>query len=94
MRHIPRKRFGQNFLVDPQIVTAIVRAIRPSRDDLLVEIGPGLGVLTRPSLQSLSHLHVVEIDRDLVERLREEFSREKLTVHSADALEFDFSAPG
>ena len=94
MRHIPRQRFGQNFLVDPQIVTAIVRAIHPSRDDLLVEIGPGLGALTRPLLKSLSHLHMVEIDRDLVERLREEFSREKLTVHSADALEFDFSILG
>jgi 16S rRNA (adenine1518-N6/adenine1519-N6)-dimethyltransferase len=94
MRHIPRKRFGQNFLVDPQIVADIVRAIHPSRDDLLVEIGPGLGALTRPLLQSLNHLHVVEIDRDLAERLREEFSREKLTVHSADALAFDFSTLG
>jgi 16S rRNA (adenine1518-N6/adenine1519-N6)-dimethyltransferase len=94
MRHIPRKRFGQNFLVDPQIVADIVRAIHPSRDDLLVEIGPGLGALTRPLLQSLNHLHVVELDRDLAERLREEFSREKLTVHSADALAFDFSTLG
>ena len=94
MRHIPRKRFGQNFLVDPQIVADIIRAIHPSRGDLLVEIGPGLGALTRPLLQSLNHLHVVELDRDLAERLREELSREKLTVHSADALAFDFSTLG
>lgn len=92
--HIPRKRFGQNFLVDSQIVTDIVRAIHPSKDDLLVEIGPGLGALTRPLLQSLKHLHVVEIDRDIVERLRREFSEKKLTVYSADALEFDFAALG
>ena len=94
MRHVPRKRFGQNFLVDPQIVTDIVRAIHPSKDDLLVEIGPGLGALTRPLLQSLNHLHVVEIDRDIIERLRQEFSKEKLTLHSGDALEFDFSTLG
>ncbi len=94
MRHIPRKRFGQNFLVDPQIVTDIVRAIHPSSDDFLVEIGPGLGALTRPLLQSLDHLHVVEIDRDIIERLRGEFTQEKLTLHSGDALEFDFSSLG
>ena len=84
--HIPRKRFGQNFLVDSQIVMDIVRAIHPSRADLLVEIGPGLGALTRPLLQSLDHLQVVEIDRDIVERLRREFSEKKLTVYSAEAL--------
>jgi len=94
MRHNPRKRFGQNFLVDPQTVTDIVGAIHPGRDDLLVEIGPGLGALTRPLLQSLNHLHVVEIDRDIVERLHQEFLQNSLTVHSADALGFDFSAFG
>ena len=94
MHHIARKRFGQNFLVDSQIVMEIVRAIRPEKDDLLVEIGPGLGALTRPLLRSLNHLHVVEIDRDIVERLRGEFSEKNLTVHSADALEFDFSMLG
>jgi 16S rRNA (adenine1518-N6/adenine1519-N6)-dimethyltransferase len=90
MRHIPRKRFGQNFLVDPQIVADIVHAIQPNKDDLLVEIGPGLGALTRPLLQLLNHLHVVEIDRDIVERLRREFSEKKLSIYSTDALEFDF----
>ncbi|MGH8684175.1 MAG: ribosomal RNA small subunit methyltransferase A, partial [Nitrosospira sp.] len=94
MHHIARKRFGQNFLVDSQIVMEIVRAIRPEKDDLLVEIGPGLGALTRPLLRSLNHLHVVEIDRDIVERLHREFSGKNLTVHSADALEFDFSMLG
>src|SRR5690242_17979865 len=94
MRHIPRKRFGQNFLVDPRITEDILRAIHPSRDDLMVEIGPGLGALTRPLLRSLNHLHVVEIDRDLVERLRGEFPEEKLTVYPVDALAFDFSVLG
>ncbi|SEL19454.1 16S rRNA (adenine(1518)-N(6)/adenine(1519)-N(6))-dimethyltransferase RsmA [Nitrosovibrio tenuis] len=94
MRHVPRKRFGQNFLVDPQIVTDIVRAIHPSKDDLLVEIGPGLGALTRPLLQFLRCLHVVEIDRDIVERLRGAFSQDTLVIYTGDALEFDFSTLG
>ena len=94
MRHIPRKRFGQNFLVDSQIIANIIYAIGPSREDLLVEIGPGLGALTRPLLQSLRHLHVVEIDRDIVERLRREFSEKNLTIHTGDALEFDFATFG
>ncbi|MGH8763267.1 MAG: 16S rRNA (adenine(1518)-N(6)/adenine(1519)-N(6))-dimethyltransferase RsmA [Nitrosospira sp.] len=94
MHHIARKRFGQNFLVDPQVVMEIVRAIHPEKDDLLVEIGPGRGALTRPLLRSLNHLHVVEIDRDIVESLRREFSEKNLTVYSADALEFDFPILG
>ncbi|SDH79737.1 16S rRNA (adenine(1518)-N(6)/adenine(1519)-N(6))-dimethyltransferase RsmA [Nitrosomonas sp. Nm132] len=94
MKHIPRKRFGQNFLVDFQIIAEIIQAIRPSRGDRLVEIGPGLGALTRPLLQMLDHLEVIEVDRDIVERLRREFTEDELTIHSADALKFDFSQLG
>lgn len=94
MRHIPRKRFGQNFLIDERIVADIVRAVHPQRDDLVVEIGPGLAALTRPLLQSLDYLHVVEIDRDIVERLRRELPESNLGIHTGDALEFDFSALG
>lgn len=94
MQHIPRKRFGQNFLVDSQTVADIIHALHPRREDVMVEIGPGLGALTRPLLQSLEHLHVVEIDRDIVKRLRDEFSAKRLTVHEGDALEFDFSSLG
>lgn len=93
-RHIPRKRFGQNFLTDERVVADIVRAVHPRKDELLVEIGPGLGALTRPLLQSLSHLHVVEIDRDIVERLRREIPEANLAIHAGDALEFDFSVLG
>ena len=60
----------------------------------MVEIGPGLGALTRPLLQSLEHLHVVEIDRDIVKRLGDEFSAKKLTIHEGDVLKFDFSSLG
>lgn len=94
MRHIPRKRFGQNFLVDSQVVANIIQAIRPQENDRLVEIGPGLGALTFPLLQLLDHLYVVEFDRDLVEQLTQKTPKDKLTIFSADALKFDFSALG
>ncbi len=94
MRHIPRKRFSQNFLIDSHVVHNIVRAILPFENDLLVEIGPGLGALTQPLLRSLNHLHVIEIDRDIVTRLQQENSEKKLTVHLSDALKFDFFTLG
>jgi 16S rRNA (adenine1518-N6/adenine1519-N6)-dimethyltransferase len=58
----------------------------------MVEIGPGEGALTRLLLAKLRHLSAIEIDRDLVARLAEEFPPERLTLHCADALEFDFTA--
>lgn len=92
--HVARKRFGQNFLVSAGIVAKVVEAIRPQPGDLLVEIGPGLGALTEPLLARLDHLHVVEIDRDLIARLRQRFTPDRLTVHEGDALQFDFAALG
>ncbi|HCA26181.1 MAG TPA: 16S rRNA (adenine(1518)-N(6)/adenine(1519)-N(6))-dimethyltransferase [Betaproteobacteria bacterium] len=94
MNHIPRKRFGQHFLTDPGIIDAIVRAIAPAADDAMVEIGPGLGALTRPLLQTLDHLHAVELDRDIITRLQQRFPPERLTIHSGDALTFDFTSLG
>ena len=88
--HVARKRFGQNFLVDQQLIADIVHLLAVQRDDLLVEIGPGLGALTGPLLRRLDHLHVVEIDRDIVARLRQAYAPEKLTVHAGDALVFAF----
>jgi 16S rRNA (adenine1518-N6/adenine1519-N6)-dimethyltransferase len=92
--HRPRRRFGQNFLVDPSSIQEIIEAIDPQPADRVVEIGPGLGALTRPLSERLDHLHVIEIDRDLARRLRAEFSEQKLTVHEQDALHFDFAALG
>lgn len=94
MKHIPRKRFGQHFLVDEGIIHAIVNAINPRADDLLVEIGPGLGALTRPLLERMPHLHVVELDRDIIARLKKQYSPERLGIHEGDALKFDFSSLG
>jgi 16S rRNA (adenine1518-N6/adenine1519-N6)-dimethyltransferase len=92
--HTPRRRFGQNFLVDRAYIARIVEAIDPHRADRVVEIGPGLGALTGPLLERLAVLHVVEIDRDIVARLSSEFSSDRLVIHAGDALDFDFGALG
>ncbi len=91
MQHIPRKRFGQHFLIDRGIIQALINAIRPGHDDVLVEIGPGLGALTKPLLASVPHLEVIEIDRDLAEHWRRSPQSGQLTVHEQDVLRFDFS---
>src|SRR5438552_2170211 len=74
--HPPRKRFGQHFLVDRRYVERILDALDPRPDDRIVEIGPGLGALTRPMLDRVSRLTVIEIDRDLAARLAAEFPPE------------------
>ena len=97
-RHQARKRFGQHFLTDTHYIQQLVRSIAPARDDLMVEIGPGQGALTRPLLDAVDHLHAVELDRDLIDLLGRQISAQRLTVHAADALRFDFTrisdAPG
>ncbi|MDD2699907.1 MAG: 16S rRNA (adenine(1518)-N(6)/adenine(1519)-N(6))-dimethyltransferase RsmA [Sideroxydans sp.] len=92
--HKAKKQFGQNFLVDQNIIADIVRAIRPAADDNMVEIGPGLGALTRPLLQHLNKLHVVEIDRDIIARLKTDYPQDKIVIHEGDALKFDFATLG
>lgn len=94
MQHRPRKRFGQHFLVDNEVISEIISAINPQRADRIVEIGPGLGALTRPLAERLDHVDVVEVDRDLARQLREGFPCRSLTVHERDALKFDFSSLG
>lgn len=92
MKHIPKKRFGQNFLTDDNVLHEIIRAIAPAPDDLMVEIGPGQGAMTRLLLQTLRQLQVVELDRDLVALLGRSFSADQLLIHSGDALQFDFGS--
>ena len=89
--HKAKKSFGQNFLVDQTIIADIVRCIRPEADDNMVEIGPGLGALTRPLLQHLHTLHVVEIDRDIIARLKTDYPQDTIVIHEGDALKFDFA---
>jgi 16S rRNA (adenine1518-N6/adenine1519-N6)-dimethyltransferase len=92
MKHVARKRFGQNFLTDKLVLSSIIEAIDPRRGEAMVEIGPGLAAMTALLIKQLDHMHVVELDRDLVARLEKAYPPEKLTVHSADALKFDFSS--
>ncbi|MDE2401287.1 MAG: 16S rRNA (adenine(1518)-N(6)/adenine(1519)-N(6))-dimethyltransferase RsmA [Burkholderiales bacterium] len=85
--HFARKRFGQHFLTDAYVIDDIVTAIKPRPGQALVEIGPGLGALTNPVLEHCEHLTVIELDRDLVQRLR---LRPELTVIESDVLKVDF----
>jgi 16S rRNA (adenine1518-N6/adenine1519-N6)-dimethyltransferase len=91
-QHIARKRFGQNFLIDRQVIDAIIDAVAPRKDDCVVEIGPGLAALTEPLARGLDRLHVVEIDRDIVARIKQQAFAGKLVIHEGDALAFDFSS--
>ena len=92
--HTPRKRFGQNFLIDEGIIYAIVNVINPQAGETLVEIGPGLGALTRPLLERLPRLHAVELDRDIIAHLQARYPAERLMLHAGDALKFDFASLG
>jgi 16S rRNA (adenine1518-N6/adenine1519-N6)-dimethyltransferase len=97
MKHIAKKRFGQNFLTDQAIINSLVEAINPQNNQIIVEIGPGLGALTKPLLAKIDHLHVIEIDRDIVAWMQTEYAKSayaknKLTVHHVDALKFDFAS--
>ena len=89
MKHIPRKRFGQHFLTDAGLIAEIVHCIAPQADDVMVEIGPGTGALTRPLTEVLNKLTVIELDRDLILRLK---MHPKLKVVESDVLRVDFQA--
>jgi len=91
--HQAKKRFGQNFLHNDAIISRIVDAINPEPGENLIEIGPGLGALTEPVVERAGNLSVVELDRDLAERLRHHpFLAKHLTIHEIDALKFDFAS--
>jgi len=88
MKHQARKRFGQHFLTDESVIDRIVDAIDPRPGQAVVEIGPGLGAMTRPLVERLDRLSVIELDRDLAQRLRRE---PKLDVIEADVLKVDIA---
>ncbi len=91
--HRARKRFGQNFLHDIGVIQRIIDSVNAKPGDNIVEIGPGLGALTEQLFETAGAINVVELDRDLVERLQQRFGNEEnFHIHSADALKFNFSA--
>lgn len=91
--HRARKRFGQHFLTDEAIIEQIVSAFQIAPGETIVEIGPGLGALTKPLLEQCEKLHVVELDRDLIADMHA-WNNEKLIIHESDALKFDFASIG
>lgn len=89
--HRARKRFGQHFLHDQNIIQRIITAINPQRNQTIIEIGPGKGALTIPLLEHLDSLHVLEVDRDLAQALAKKYEgEEKIIIHCLDALTYDF----
>ena len=93
--HQARKRFGQHFLTDPGVIDAIIQSIHATRQDVVVEIGPGQGAITRTLARQAGHLHAIELDRDLAAKLRKQFDdNPDVTIHESDALTFDFASLG
>jgi len=89
MKHVAKKKFGQNFLKDSSIIHAIIQSIQPLQDDLLVEIGPGLGALTKPLLEKTKHLFAIELDRDIVNWMQNQYSKNNITIFNEDVLNFN-----
>ena len=87
-KHHAKKRFGQHFLNDAFVINLLITHINPKSDDQMLEIGPGLGALTKPILPLLDHLQVIEIDRDVINHLKH-IGGDKLTIHNVDALRVD-----
>lgn len=89
-KHVPLRKFSQNFLVDLNIIKKIVEFINPQSNQILVEIGPGLAALTKPICELIDKLIVIEIDKSLLERLKKYSFYSKLRVFDQDALQFDY----
>jgi 16S rRNA (adenine1518-N6/adenine1519-N6)-dimethyltransferase len=90
--HVAKKRFGQNFLHDPGIIRRIVDLIRPMAGERLVEIGPGQGALTAPLIAAAGRVTAIELDQDLLPRLRARFGSDALELIAQDVLTVDFAA--
>ena len=90
MKHVAKKKFGQNFLKDSSIIHEIIQSIQPLQNDLLVEIGPGLGALTKPLLEKTKHLFAIELDRDIVNWMQNQYSKNNITIFNEDVLNFNF----
>jgi 16S rRNA (adenine1518-N6/adenine1519-N6)-dimethyltransferase len=91
MKHIAKKKFGQNFLKDAAIIHSIIQSINPLLNDLLIEIGPGLGALTKPLLEKTNRLLAIELDRDIVSWMENEYSKKNITIFNEDVLNFNFN---
>ncbi len=89
--HTFRKKWGQNFLQDPNIIKKIVAELSPDTDDVIIEIGPGEGALTFELAKTVKHVYAIEIDPLLVEKLKNNVPENVSIIH-ADILEFDLES--
>src|ERR1051326_2568312 len=84
---IPKRRFGQNFLVDRSVIDRIIASVNPQADETIIEIGPGRGALTSRLVETGARVLAIELDRELVPDLRAQFSENlNFSVSEADAL--------
>ena len=90
-KHRARKRFGQHFLTDQDVLQRIATSFSPHDEQNLVEIGPGLGALTDVLMDRVEFMTVIELDRDLADRLQHRYDNERLSVHQMDILQCDIS---
>ena len=81
-----KKKYGQNFLNDLEFINKIIMAIKPKKDDLVLEIGPGLGAITIPMLKHTKHITAIEIDQDMIDQLMKKIPNEKITIYNEDFL--------
>lgn len=95
MEHRARRRFGQHFLKDSGVIHRIISSLTPLQEERFVEIGPGKGAITEKLLRSTGVLDVIELDRDLIEPLRDRCAGlGELHIYNSDALRFDFNRLG
>ena len=84
-----KKKYGQNFLNDLEFINKIIMAIKPKKDDSVLEIGPGLGAITIPMLKHTKHITAIEIDQDMIDQLMKKIPNEKITIYNEDFLKSD-----
>ena len=81
-----KKKFGQNFLTDTSVIKQIIDYINPKENDRVLEIGPGMGALTKPLLSKIKHINVIEIDSDMVAHLKNTIADDQITILENDIL--------
>ncbi|MCW5958527.1 MAG: ribosomal RNA small subunit methyltransferase A [Pyrinomonadaceae bacterium] len=90
-KRFAKKSFGQNFLTDENVIRKLISAIDPQNDELIIEIGPGRGALTSRIIESEAKLIAIEIERDVIHFLKEEFSTaQNFTLIEGDVLKIEF----
>ena len=93
LNHMPRKRFGQNFLHDQAIIQRIIDAVAPKAGDHLLEIGPGQGALTEHLAAAGTRLDCIELDRDLADFLIARHEGDShVVIHKQDILRFQLNS--